>query len=321
MIPRGLLSILLVLLVLCSAVSADSRTLTAPGVSSYSMVADEGYVIYQITIDDLPMETNQTHTLTAGGATYLLEIGTYKEWGWNNADITLTTPNGSTDTAHVSALGILTSSYKTTIQYVFPQSYSGSFIETIHLAIGLTPVSASFNAGAMGWNPSTTLAFTAVSGNLGGSTTVYIEEMTTEDFQENVVNYNPVYGLSNLGSQVFQWTWDTVLGFVSMIPVIGPIMVSMFSTMGGIISVGFFWLVFVVSNFPAILCGVEALILMFAVINAGKGKRSMGRLASNFYNYNVAFMLGCIGLVSTVWMWTRTVVELVASVVKAIKPI
>lgn len=321
MIPRWILPVLLCLLILSPAVSADSRTLTAPGVSSYSMTADQGYVIYQITVDDLPIGTNQTHTLTAGDATYLLEIGTYDEWGWKNADVTLHLPNGSVQTDHVSTLGLVITGYKTTIQYVYPQAYSGSFISTVHLTMGLIPLSASFNAGAMGWNPSTSLAFTAVSGNLGGLTTVYIEEMTTKDFQKNVVNYNPIYGLTNLGSQVFQWTWDAVLGFIGMIPVIGPAMVSMINTMGGIISTGYFWLNFVVSNFPAILCGVESLILMMAVINAGKGKNSFGKLARNVYEYNVAFALGCIGLASVVWTWTRTAVQMVAAVVNALKPI
>ena len=321
MIPRWILPVLLCIMILSPVVSADSRTLTAPGVSSYSMTADNGYVIYQITIDDLPIGTNQTHTLTAGGATYLLEIGTYDEWGYKNADISFTLPNGTVQIDHVSTLGILITGYKTSIQYVFPQSYSGSFISTVHLTMGLVPLSASFNAGAMGWNPSTALAFTAVSGNLGGTTTVYIEEMTVSDFQKNVVNYNPVYGITNLGSQVFQWTWDAVLGFIGMIPVIGPVMVNLINTMAGIISTGFFWLNFVVSNFPAILCGVEALILMMAVINAGKGKNSFGKLAGNFYRYNLALILGCIGLANTVWDWTRTAVEMIASVVNALKPI
>lgn len=317
--PRSFIPVLLLLLILAGPAAA--LTITAEGVSSYSTVAEDGYVIYQITVNDLPIGTNQTHVLMANGQPYLLTIGTYEEWGYRNADVSLTLPNGSVQTAHVSALGILVSRYKTTIQYVFPQSYSGTDYWTIHLVLGLTPTTASFNAGAMGFDPSTSLAFTSASGELGDSTDIFIEEMSAEEFEENVVNYNPVYGIGNLGSQVFQWSWNAVLGFISMIPVIGPVMVNLINTMGGIISVGYYWLNFVVSNFPAILCGVEALILMMAVINAGNGKNSFSRLARNFYRYNLAFMLGAIGLANTVWNWTRTGIILVAKVVEALKPI
>jgi hypothetical protein len=206
------------------------------------------------------------------------------------------------------------------IQYVNPHSYSASTpVITVNLDIGLNPLAASFNGGSI-WNPSSAIPFTAVSGNFGQITTVYIDEMTATDFQNNIVNYNPVYGLSNLGSEVFQWTWDAVLGFIGMIPVIGPAMVSLIDAMGGIISTGVFWLIFVVMNFPAILCGIECLILMMAVINA-PGKNSFKKLTDNIVNYNKAFVLGVIGLADIVWNWTRSAVEMVAAVVNALKPI
>lgn len=315
---RWLFPVLVCLLLIGSA-SAVTRTF--PDISSYSFTAEPGMVIYQITVNDLPIGTNQTHTLVAGTTVYLLKIDTYDQWGYKNADITLTSSNGTVQTAHVSALGLLINNYKTDIQYVFPQSYSGSGITTINLVLGLTPVSASFNAGAMGWNPANSIAFTAASGNLGGSTTVYIEQMTATDFAKNVQSYNPLYGIGNLGSQVFQWTWDRVLGFIGMIPVIGPIMVNLINVMGGVITEGYFWLLFIIQNFPAILCGVESLILMMSVINAGSGKNSMGKMAKNFYSYNISFIHGLIFLVETVKNWTVSIIEMVSSVVSALKPV
>ena len=318
MTPNWLFPVLLCLMLI---MPASALTITAEGVSSYSVVPETGYVIYQITVNDLPIGTNQTHTLVSGSGTYLLTIGTYDEWGYKNADITLTLPNGSVQTAHASALGLLIQNYKTNIQYVYPQAYSYGGILTVDLVLGLSPASATFNSGAIGWTPANTLAFTAASGNVGGSTTIYVEEMPTEDFKKNVLKYNPIYGLGNLAGQVFQWSWSAVLGFVSMIPVIGPVMVNLINTMGGIISTGFYWLNFTVSNFPAILCGVECLILMMAVINAPKGKNSFKKLASNIYQYNVAFVVGIISLVSLVWTWTKGAVEMIAAVVGALKPI
>lgn len=314
----GLIPVLLFLLLIGPAAAL---TVEAAGVSSYSIAAEEGMVIYQITVNDLPIGTNQTHTLNVGGSSYLLEIGTYDEWGYKNADVTLTYPNGTSQTDHVSALALLVNAYKTNIQYVFPQIYSGSGYFTIDLVLGLTPVSASFNGGAQGWHPSNSLAFTSASGNVGGVTTIYVEQMTKKEFKENVVNYNPIHGITNLGSQVFQWSWSGVLGFISMIPVIGPVMVSLIDLMGGAISTGWYWLHFVVVNFPAVLAGVECLILMMAVINAGSGKSQFKKLASNLYQYNLAFALGVIGLVNIVWGWTKSAIETVAAIIQALKPI
>lgn len=321
MTPKPFLPVLICLmLVLFAPVSA--LTITAESVGSYSVAAEDGMVIYQITINELPIGTNQTHTLVSAGNVYLLSIETYDEYGWKNADITLQTPNGSTQTAHVSSLGLMINSYKTTIQYVYPQAYSGTGMLAVHLTVGLTPASAAFNAGAMGWDPSNSLAFSAASGNLGGgTTTVYVEEMTGEDFANHVTNYDPVYGLGNLGGQVFQWTWNAVLGFISMIPVIGPIMVRMIQVMGGVLGTGLFWFIFVVANFPAILAGVETLIIIMALINAGKGKNSFSKLAGNIYRYNVEFVRGILTLVDLVWSWGKSAVEMITSIVNALKPI
>jgi hypothetical protein len=319
--PFWLIPVLLIAVIaLMSPVSAV--TVTAEDVSSYSVVADEGMVIYQIIVNDLPIGTNQTHTLNYNGQTFLLTIGTYTEYGiWKNADISLTLPNGSVQTAHTSASTIV-GNYKTTIQPVFAQAQSGTIaFLTIDLMIGISPAGAQFSTQPMGWNPSSAIPFSAASGNLGASSDVYVIEMTKADFQNNVVAYNPVYGLTNLGADVFQWTWAGILGFISMIPVIGPIAVGLLEVMGGVLGTGYFWLVFVVSNFPAILGGVECLILMMAVINAGSGKNSFSRLGKNIVSYNARFLYAVVTLVELVFNWTVRIVEMVASVVNALKPI
>ena len=319
--PFWLIPVLLVVLAVSPGVSAVNSTLTAEGVSSYSFVADSGMVIYQITVNDLPIGANQSHTFNVGSNIYLLTVGTYEEWGWRNADISLTMPNGTVQTAHASGPAIFASKYKTQIQYVFPQIYSMEGAFSINLFIGMTPASASFYTAPSNWNPSTALAFTAASGNFDQPTTIYLEEMSEEDFKNNVVKYNPLYGLSHLGSQIFQWTWDTILGFLNMIPVIGPIAVSLIEIMGGILGVGWYWLLFTVQNFPAILFGVETLICMMAVINAGKGSKSLGKLGKNIVSYNAMFLYAIVVLVELVFNWTVKIVEMITSIVQALKPI
>ena len=301
---------------------AAALQVTAEQVSSYSVVAENDMVIYQIIINNLPIGTNQTHTLTYNGQTFLLEIETYTDYGiWRNADITLTLPNETVQTAHTSATTIV-GDYKTTIQPVFAQAQSGTVaFLTIDLMIGVNPAGAQFSTQPMGWNPSSAIPFSAASGNLGASTDVYITEMSKADFQDNVVNYNPVYGLTNLGSQVFQWTWAAVLGFLGMIPVIGPVAVQLFEVMGNILTTGIYWVVFIVENFPAILGGVETLILMMAVINAGTGKNQFKKLGQNLVSYNAMFLYGIVTVVEWIYNWTLSLVRTVTDIVKSLKPL
>lgn len=319
--PLWLIPVLLVLLIAAPGVSAVNSTLTAEGVSTYTFVASSGMVIYQITVNDLPIGANQSHTLNVGGNPYLLTIGTYEEWGWRNAVISLTMPNGTVQTAHASGPAIFASKYKTTIQYVWPQSYSAEAAFSINLFIGLTPTSASFYTSPSNWNPSTSLAFTSASGNFDQPTTIWVEQISEEDFKNKITKYDPLNGIWNLGGQIFQWTWDGVLGFLYMIPVIGPIAVSMIDVMGGVLGTGYYWLLFTVQNFPAILFGVETLICMMAVINCGKGPKSLGKLGSNLVAYNAMFLYAIVTLVELVFNWTVRIVEMIAAVVNALKPI
>jgi hypothetical protein len=98
-------------------------------VSSYSVTAPDGYYIYEIIVDPLPMGTNQTHTLYYGGTPFILTIGTAQNYLiYNVFDISLTYPNGTVQTKEVTVtrasigqvIGIPTT-YQTIIQPVFTE--------------------------------------------------------------------------------------------------------------------------------------------------------------------------------------------------------
>lgn len=326
------ITLMMVLVILLGIMPASAITIGGQEVSQYSFTADTGKVIYQITIDDLPIGSNQTHTLVYAGQPYLLSVNTWAGTGWETgrrfAEVTLTYPNGTQNQKTVSALGPLAGNYRTSIQPVFVQSYSQQVpVLECGLSIGVLPTTAEFvwvpQTWPAGWEGSNALPFKSASGTWTGatSTKVWVEEITEEEFQKNVVNYNPVYGISNLGSQVFQWSWSMVLGFLNMIPVVGPIAVSFITMLGGLLEELWFWLEFVALNLPAIILALESLILMMAVINAGKGKRAFGRLAGNFYHYNLAVVLGMISLFTIVRDLIGWTVDLVTKVIEALKPI
>ena len=334
---RSILSILLCLCLILIIAPAIASTITAENVGSYSITATPGHVFYKIKISDLPIGTNQTHTLMYQGSPYLLTINTWaSEYYlgpvnvgglWKNADISLTMPNGSVQTSHTSATTVV-GSYSTIIQPTMRSDSSvlesgTAMFFTVDLNIGLVPASAQFSTAPMGYKPETSIPFTAASGQFSNAqrTSVYVYQVTIKEFVETIQTYNPAAGIGDLGSAIFQWTWNAVMGFLNMIPVIGPLMVSFIEISGAPLTGLFFWLRWVVDNFPAIILSIECIILMFAVINAGKGKRAFGKMANNIFRYNVMFITGIFTLFIWVRDWLYIIIDIVAKIVQGMKPL
>lgn len=319
-----LFALVAVLCLLIVPASAEyGKTLTAENVEAYSFTADDGYVIYQIIVDSLPIGTNQTHELIYNGQPFELQVETWTDWAiWKNARVTLTFPNG-TQQIKTASLATAPGDYKTTIQPVFLQAQSVVLLQ-VSLNIGLTPTEVWMNTQSSGWNPSTSIPFTVASGSFtnGETSSVFVHELTEQDFTDHVTNYDPLWGLGNLGNSVFQWAWDAVLGFINQIPIIGPLFISAMSLMGTVMTTAFYWLTFIIINFPAILLGCEVLILLMSVINArGKRFKKLGSIGGNLLRYNTMFVMGIVWFVTFCIDGVRTIIDTVVGIIQALKPI
>ena len=322
---RRILFLIAIVLLLSAPALADTQTITATNIQSYSVASNPGYVIYQIHVDPVNIGQNQTHTLNFGGATYILTVGSYKSTGiYNNFDISLTLPNGTVISQHPSIVGLLNNQYALEVNPVFSQAQEGynTYLTTdVQAGVGQSTLSVGLNAAPLGWSPTSAIAFSAVSGNTGAQTNVFVYEITQADFQNNIQNYNPVYGISNLGSTVFQWTWNAVIGFLNMIPVIGPLAVTFLTYAGMFLTELMFWLGFLLTNFPSILLGSESLICLMAVINAGSGKNSFGKLFRNILNYNIMVFQGLIFLFNLARDWIVMILQTIALIIKSLNPV
>lgn len=317
------------LVLICMVVTAPAlaSTISATNVGKYSVSANPGNVIYKIKIGDLPIGTNQTHTLMYNGYPYLLTINTWTDYGlWKNAQISLTMPNGTVQTSHTAASTVV-GSYSTIIQPTMRsdssvlESGTATFL-TVDLNIGLVPASAQFSTAPMGYNPSASLPISSASGYLGGQrTSVYAYQVSKQDFTNTIENYNPSAGVGDLGSAVFQWTWNGILGFLNMIPVVGPIAAEFLTMAGEFLSGAWYWVSFLWGNLPAILLTLESLILMAAVLKARKGRRAMSSMAGNVINYNIAVVTGILTAFAFIREWVVRLVEMIAGIVKALIPI
>lgn len=318
---RAVLFGILALVLLALVNPAAALVSEVHDVNAYSVSAEPGYVIYEIIIDNVPIGTNQTHVLNYNGATFLLSIGTYSSYGiWKNADITLTLPNGTVQTVHTSATTIV-GQYKTTIQPVFAEAQSATIaFLSVDLMIGVNPVGAQFSTQPLGWNPSSSIPFSAASGNVGANTNIFVHQLTEADFQNHVVNYDPLFGATNLGSQLFSWAWSGVLAFVNMIPVIGPAFVTFLSFVGIVLPELLFWIQWIFENFPAILLSAETLMIMMAIASTPK-KASITKTVGKLYQYHVSLFNGFFRLLEITRDLTVSIIDLIAKIVQAMKPI
>jgi hypothetical protein len=324
---NGILLTTVILLFLLALIPSPVQAvrMEALQVPQYSFDAPEGNVIYQILIDSVPMGTNQTHTLTVGSATYLLDIKSSNPYGiYYDFDIAWTLPNGTTQTIRKSITRLPGAGYKTVIQPVYMQLESAYFVlMTVDLEIGTTnqSVTAGLNTNPQGWNPSEAIPFTSAAGTFGGTpTNVYLYSMSAADFVAHVQTYDPVYGLANLGSTVFQWAWSAVLGFINQIPIVGPQFVSLILIMGAIIQEILIWLTWIISNIPLVLAALEITIMMLAVVMAGN-KPTPARVARNIFRYNVSVAQGFLWCFTLIYTWAREFILLIAGVVNALKPL
>ena len=319
---KRLFLLLLIVAMLVCPVMADSSTVTSvQSANSYSVSPPSGIVIYEIVVGDLPMGTNQTHVLMYKGNPYIVNINTWDDWGWKNAQVSVTDPNGSVTTQHVSVVAGVTDSYITTIQPSFIKSESASLAVT--LSVGITPMTAQMGALALSTDSATALPFSTAAGSFtnGQRTSISIYEIPLSDFTKSITDYNPVSGLTTLGSQVFQWTWDTFKGFLNQIPVIGPLLITFIDFAGTIGTTLIFWLSFILLNLPAIVLSVETLIIFMAIINAGNGPSAYGRLGKNLLNYNVRFVTGILWIFDYTRVLLVSLVEMIATVIRALNPL
>jgi hypothetical protein len=299
-------------------VSAVTTTvITAENVNQYSIEASQGHYIYEIIINSLPMGTNQTHILTSNGATFLLEIKTWQDWAiYNNFNVSMTYPNGTVETVQKTSTRISDNSYKTTIQPVFAQLQGYTPAWKIDLEIGLNPTTVMFTPNnILEFTPNTSIPFTVASGQFSGeTTTVYGYEISIDEFQSEIVNYNPWSSVTNLASQFLNWTWGSILSFIGMIPVLGPQLVTMLDAVGTIFGTLIFWIIYTVTHFYLVLIGGETILLVFAFLLAGK-KPKPEKFIKNLINYHVWIGHGFLWVVMLVWHGLLFLTQVVANII------
>ena len=308
-----------------------NKTTELTDISSYSFTPDEGYVIYEILINPTSMGTNQTHHLYYDEAEFTLSVGSYTEWWiYHNFDISLTYPNGTTSTNHAVWTGVSAGTYTLDIQPVFYQAQSINLGFSVWLNVGITdpllvefftlPADVCYGGDYCSKYVAaeSAIPFTFADGTMGDTTTVYIYQISESDFVENIQNYNPIYGWTSLTEDAGKWAYNQIISSINMIPVIGPLTISMMSIIGTVGGEILYWLKWIITNGWLVIAGGEVLIAMCAVIAAGKDKSGV-KSAKNFVNYNVACINGILIVINYLWTWLVQGITMIVGLLQALK--
>ena len=323
MIPKNLFAVLLLALLLVSPVVAFDREITTiEDVDSYSYTPTDGNIVYEIVVDSLPFGTNQTHVLTMEGGEWQVTINTWTAWSGTekHTEVTIIAPNGTPSTQTASTWSIF-ENYWTQIQPVEIEVGTISALK-VNIRVGLEPAGASMSYN-LPWDAQDAIAFTEVSGSFSGDETsdVLVYWTSEADFEKAIEKYDPTAWWVMYAGDIFAWSWEMVLAFLGAIPIIGPLFVSLIDIIGVVLTQGYTWALWLVVNFPAILLSVEGIIILFAIVTAGSGKNSFGKLWRNVYQYNVLFIASFIGVIMFVVNGAVTVISTIVSVVNGLKPI
>lgn len=298
----------------------DTTTLEAKDVSSYTLSASPNSYIFEIIIDSLPVGTNQTHIMNFNGLTYMLEIETVHSYGVNNDFwVTMTYPNGTSETVEAGQTSVF-QTYKTKIQPVYMQLQGFTMLQ-IDLAIGTNPTQVTFSdLEFASYDMKTAIPFTSATGSFSGQTsTVYAYQCSKYDFENSIVKGDLLGNLNILG-QFFAWSWEAVLAFINMIPVIGPQFATVMVFVYTIAAQAIYWISYIVRNSWLIIGGLEVIIAMMAFLLSGK-RPTPERVIRKWADYNVRAVKGFIWSVDFVYRWLREFINMIANVVNGLKPI
>jgi len=256
----------LILALVLLPVGAFAETSVLENVNFYDVSVNEGMVIDQITIDNVAVGVNQTHTFYSGPLWYQLEVGSVADEfaGVNYHSTFVLKLNNGTSTEEITMDKYSPShDYKLYIQMIDPLE-PGAFpnILSVNLYVGMKPLTARFDLPP-NFGSYTEVPMTRVAGSIGAYTTVYVTQDTYEVW-ESVTKGS----LQHIIEEAVGISINSILSLIALIPFIGPHFVTLLKFSGAILTEGLFWIGYIVTNFIPLFLAAQAFICMIASIAA-----------------------------------------------------
>lgn len=272
-------SFFLCLLLLCLSILPASAVeeITQDHVKTFNLEAPDGLSITSIYLYDLAPNSETVINLNSYGEQYTLRVNASKTYAfWWDFDVSLTDPNGLTNTTHLRSGAPTAFDYDLHVQYYW-QSYipgddtsSYDSVLDIDVYTGILPLSVT---ESMFWRKvpkSEVVQFSEVSAFSTSYFDIILYAVDQEEFQKQVKNdfFAPV---TEAISDVFSWTWDMIVSAIAKIPYIGGylsgILILTALTLDSII---FYGNLFVVEYIETTILTFEFFVLSYAFTRKGR---------------------------------------------------
>lgn len=258
--------ITLVLALLLIPAGAMAETSTLENVNYYDVSVNDGMVISQITIDNVAVGVNQSHTFYSGPLFYTLTVGSVADEiiGVNyHSTFQLKLSNGSSTEEITLDKFSPSHDYKLYIQMMDPLE-AGALpnILSVNLYVGMKPLVARFDLPP-NFGSYTEIPLTRAAGSIGAETNVYVTQETYETWQSLTKG-----SISHIVEEALDISINTILSLIGLIPFVGPHFVTFLKFSGMFLTEGLFWIGYIVANFIPLLFAAEAFICMIASVAA-----------------------------------------------------
>lgn len=283
-------------------------------------VSSPGQTIPQINLYGL-REGVTVVNLDAYGDLYQLKLVCSREgllgawWVW---DVSLTYPNGTTNTEHLKNLAPAAQVYDLHVQYFIGEE---DWILDADIYVDVLPMKVQYGATPATLNRQF-VAFSSVSATSPDIFSAKIFELTPDEFEKmKKGDFLFQFGetVKNIGKDFFTWAWEGILWFVEKIPVLGPYLAAILEISGAVVGEIVAWGLFLLENIEVILMFVEGIILSEALISTRR--RPLTVLLRRIVDNHVGVLKFSLWLLDLgIVIFTR-LIDLVARIVQAIKPL
>jgi hypothetical protein len=303
-VKKILLGLIVALLLIPAGAFAETQTFS--DVYFYDVSVTQGMVITQVTIDNVPIGVNQSHTFYSGPDYFTLEVNSIADEfaGVNyHSTFQLKLNNGTVTEELTMDKYSVSHDYKLYIQMIDPlEPGAMTNLLSVNLYVGMKPLTARFDLPP-NFGSYTEIPMTRVSGSTGAYTNVYVTQDTYEDFISLSQG-----SISHIVEEATGIAISAILSLIALIPFVGPHFVNFLTFSGTFLGEGGFWIGFVIANFLGLLFAAQSIIIMIACVN---GRFNPSKSIERIIAYNV-------GIVHFIRLVYETLYNLILQTIQAI---
>lgn len=288
-----------------------------------------GIELKNINIEE---DSNVNLTLNKYGETYLLNVSAHRSYlSYCQFDITLTNPNGSIETKHLSNVAPFANDYALHIQsYWWEVNSSLSQALDLKLYTSLLPLKAQLTYMGSPWSNGT--YFPSDTPDLGDYTVIpfsHIGIVSDSYFDTTIYACTPeeladqqnndiLASWSNAAGDFFTWSWSNLLTFVEKIPLVGghisAVLVLTTMTLSSII---FYTKLLFIDYSETTFLTIEFFILSYSFTKKGTFWTQIKRVV----DCHVKIIELTIDTAQAAVNLFTSIINAVASIIQALKPI